>query len=96
MFTVEQPQRDSTRTSAVLLTVCTTEQTRAGQSDIIALMATNLSMSAEAKEESDQRWTRWIAAGARRNRERQKRITRVAIVIAIVFAIWLAKLLVRG
>ena len=59
-------------------------------------MTTNLVMSAEAKEESDQRWTRWIAAGARRNRERQKRVAWVAIVIAIVFAIWLAKLLVLG
>jgi len=53
-------------------------------------------MSAEAKKESDRAWARWIASGARRNRQRQKRVTRVAIVIAIVFAIWLAKLLVLG
>jgi hypothetical protein len=53
-------------------------------------------MSAEAKAESDQRWARWIAAGAKRNRERQKRVTSFAIVIAIAFAIWLSKLLVLG
>jgi len=59
-------------------------------------MTMNLVMSAEAKKESDRAWARWIASGARRNRQRQKRVTRVAIVIAIVFAIWLAKLLVLG
>jgi hypothetical protein len=56
----------------------------------------NLAMSAEAKAESDQRWARWIAAGAKRSRERQKRVTKVAIVIAIAFGMWLSKLLVLG
>jgi hypothetical protein len=65
-------------------------------SDIIALMTTNLTISAEAKAESDQRWAQWIAAGARRNRERQKRAATFAIVVAFVLAIWLAKVLVLG
>lgn len=59
-------------------------------------MLTNLSMSAEAKQESDRQWARWIAAGAKRDRQRRKHVARVAIVIAMVFAIWLAKLLVLG
>ena len=53
-------------------------------------------MSAEAKAESDQRWAQLIATGSKRNRARQERVTKVAIVIAIAFAIWLAKLLVLG
>lgn len=59
-------------------------------------MATNLSMSAEAKQESDQQWARWIKAGVRRDRERHKRVMGFAFVIAIVFAIWVARLLVLG
>ena len=59
-------------------------------------MTTNLTMSAEAKLESDQRWAKWIAAGARRDRERKKRATRIAIVIACVLGLWLAKVLVLG
>lgn len=59
-------------------------------------MTTNLAMSAEAKLESDQRWAKWIAAGARRDRERKKRAARVAIVIALVLCLWLAKVLVLG
>jgi hypothetical protein len=59
-------------------------------------MTMNLAMSAEAKAESDQRWAQWIAAGAKRNRERQERVRRVAIVIAFAFAIWLSKLLILG
>ena len=61
-----------------------------------AFMPMNLSTSAEAKEESDRQWARWIAAGAMRDRQRRKQVTRVAIVIAIVFAIWLVRLLVLG
>jgi tellurite resistance protein len=72
------------------------EQTWPAQSDNMALMTTNLVMSAEAKAESDQRWAQWIATGSKRNRARQERVTKVAIVIAIAFAIWLAKLLVLG
>jgi len=59
-------------------------------------MTTNLTISAESKAESDQRWTQWIAAGARLNRERQKRAARFAIVIAFVLGLWLAKVLVLG
>ena len=59
-------------------------------------MTTNLMMSAEAKAESDQQWARWIAAGAKRDRARQKRVTRIAIVIAIGIAIWVARLVVLG
>jgi hypothetical protein len=59
-------------------------------------MTTNLTMSAEATLESDQRWAKWIAAGARRDRERRKRAARVAIVIACVLSLWLAKVLVLG
>lgn len=59
-------------------------------------MTTNLTMSAEAKLQSDQRWAKWIAAGARRDRERKKRAARVAIVIALVLCLWLAKVLVLG
>jgi hypothetical protein len=76
--------------------LCTTEQTATAPSDIIVLMTTNLTISAEAKAESDQRWAQWIAVGARRDRERQKRAKTFTIVIAIVLAIWLAKLLVLG
>ena len=59
-------------------------------------MTTNLTMSAEAKLESDQRWAKWIAAGARRDRERKQRAARFAIVIACVLSLWLAKVLVLG
>ena len=53
-------------------------------------------MSADAKVESDQRWARWIAAGAKRNRERQKRAGLFAIAIACALGLWLAKVLVLG
>jgi len=59
-------------------------------------MTTNLTMSAEAKLESDRRWAKWIAAGARRDRERKKRAATFAIVIAFVLSLWLAKMLVLG
>ena len=59
-------------------------------------MTTNLTMSDEAKVESDQRWAKWIAAGARRDRERKKRATRMAIVIVLLLSLWLAKMLVLG
>ncbi len=59
-------------------------------------MTTNLSTSAEAKAESDQRWAHWIAAGARRNRKSQKRAATLAIVIGCVLALWLVKVLVLG
>jgi tellurite resistance protein len=59
-------------------------------------MTTNLTMSAEAKAESDQKWAKWIATGVKRNHDRQQRVTRIAIVVAIVFAIWLTKLLLLG
>jgi hypothetical protein len=59
-------------------------------------MATNLAISADAKEESNQQWARWIAKGARRDRDRQKRVIGVAIVVAIVFAVWVARILVLG
>jgi len=59
-------------------------------------MTTNLTMSAEAKAESDQRWAQWIAAGAKRDRERKKRTGLFAIAIACVLALWLAKVLVLG
>jgi hypothetical protein len=59
-------------------------------------MTTNLTMSADAKVESDQRWARWIAAGAKRNRERRKRAKLFAIAIACVLGLWLAKMLVLG
>ena len=58
-------------------------------------MTTNL-ISAEAKLESEQRWAKWIAAGARRDRERKKRAATFAIVIAFVLSLWLAKVLVLG
>jgi hypothetical protein len=59
-------------------------------------MTTNLTMSADAKVESDQKWARWIAAGAKRNREREKRAQLFVITIACVLSLWLAKLLVLG
>ena len=59
-------------------------------------MTTNLTMSAEARLQSDQRWAKWIAAGARRDRERKKRAARLTIVIALVVSLWLAKVLVLG
>jgi hypothetical protein len=59
-------------------------------------MTTDLTISAEAQAESDQRWAKWIAAGARRSRERQKRAATFAIVIACVVSVWLAKVLVLG
>ncbi len=59
-------------------------------------MTTNLTTSAEAKLESDRRWAKWIAAGARRDRERKKRAATFAIVIACVLSLWLAKVLVLG
>jgi hypothetical protein len=60
------------------------------------MTTTNLTMSAEAKAESDQKWAKWIATGVKRDRERRKRVTGIAFVVAIVFAIWLTKLLVLG
>jgi hypothetical protein len=74
----------------------TVEQPRAPQQRIITAMTTNLSMSAEAIAESDRRWAQWIANGARRNRERQKRATTFLIAISFVLALWLAKVLVLG
>jgi hypothetical protein len=59
-------------------------------------MTTNLTMSAAAQAESDRKWARWIAAGAKRNRERQKRVTKFAIVIALAFAVWLTRILILG
>jgi len=59
-------------------------------------MTTNLKMSTDANAESDRRWTQWIAAGAQRNRERQKRVELFAIAIACVLGLWLAKVLVLG
>jgi hypothetical protein len=59
-------------------------------------MTTDPTISAEAKAESDLRWAQWIAAGARRSREKQKRAATFAIVIAFVLALWLAKVLVLG
>ena len=59
-------------------------------------MITDLTISAEAKAEQDQRWAQWIAAGARRNREREKRAATFTIVIASVLGLWLAKVLVLG
>lgn len=59
-------------------------------------MTTNLTISAEDKAESDRRWARWIAAGARRNRERQQRVQLFAVVIMLVLGLWLAKVLVVG
>jgi hypothetical protein len=59
-------------------------------------MTTNLTMSAEATVESDRRWAQWVAAGARRNRERQKQVELFAVVIACVLGLWLVKLLVLG
>jgi hypothetical protein len=59
-------------------------------------MTTNLTISPEAKAEQDQRWAQWIAAGARRNREREKRAARLTIVMASVLGLWLAKVLVLG
>jgi len=59
-------------------------------------MMTNLTMSADAKVESDQRWAQWIAAGAIRNRERQKRAELFVIAITCVLGLWLAKVLVLG
>jgi hypothetical protein len=63
--------------------MCTTEQTFAAN-DSITLMTTDLTMSAAAKVESDQRWAQWIAASARRNREREKRAELFAIAITCV------------
>jgi hypothetical protein len=76
--------------------MCTTEQTLAAQLDMIALMTTNLTISAEAKVDSDRRWAQWIAAGAIRNRERQKRAKMFAIVIGCGLGLWLAKVLFLG
>jgi len=59
-------------------------------------MTTNLTMSADAKVESDRRWAQWIAAGAKRNRESQKRARLFAIATALVLGLWLAKVLVLG
>jgi len=59
-------------------------------------MTTNLTMSADAKQESDQEWARWIAAGAKRNRAREKRAQWFAIAIACVLVLWLIKLVVLG
>jgi hypothetical protein len=59
-------------------------------------MMTNLTISAAAEVESDQRWVQWIAAGATRDRKRQKRAELFAIVIALGMGLWLAKLLVLG
>jgi hypothetical protein len=59
-------------------------------------MTTYLAMSADAKAEFDQRWAKWIAAGARRHRDREKRAGWFAIAIALVLGLWLAKLLVVG
>ena len=96
-------QGDVDRERAVNLLDCQREvlcsqrnRRRPRHSDIIVLMTTNLTISAEAKAESDRRWAQWIAVGARRDRERQKRAARLTIVIAIVLAIWLAKVLVLG
>jgi hypothetical protein len=63
---------------------------------MIALMTTNPTISAEATMESDQRWVQWIAVGAKRNRERQKRAELFATVITLVLGLWLAKVLVLG
>jgi len=59
-------------------------------------MTTNLSMSADAKAESDRRWAQWIAAGAIRNRARQKRNELFAIVSVCALGLWLAKVLLLG
>ena len=59
-------------------------------------MTTNLMKSAAATVETHQRWVQWIAAGATRDRKRQKRAQLFAIVIALVLGLWLAKLLVLG
>lgn len=59
-------------------------------------MTTNLTMSANAKLDSDQRRVQWIAASARRNRDREKRAGLFAIAIACVLGLWLAKVLVFG
>lgn len=84
----------------VLFTVehalCTTAQTRAARSDIIVLMTTNMSDSDEARAELDERWAQWVAAGARRNRDKQKTVGRFAIAIAIALGVWVTTLLVRG
>lgn len=76
--------------------LCTTEQTSASPSHIIVFMTTNLTTSAEAKAESDRRWAQWIAAGAKRSREGQKRAATFAIVIGVVLGLWLVKVLVLG
>ena len=60
------------------------------------MMTTDATVSARATSELDERWAQWIATGARRNREREKRVTTFAIVIAFVLAMWLTKLLVLG
>jgi hypothetical protein len=59
-------------------------------------MTTDLTISAEAKAESDQRWAQWVAAGARQSREGQKRAAAFGIVIAFALGLWLAKVLVLG
>ena len=59
-------------------------------------MTTNQTMSAAATVETDQRWVQWIAAGAARDRKRQKRAGLFAIAIALALGLWLAKLLVLG
>lgn len=48
------------------------------------------------KVESDQRWARWIADGAKSKRARQKRAELCAIAIACVVGLWLAKVLLLG
>ena len=97
LFTLVQPQRSCVVSYAPGRgRLCTTEQTLVAQSEMIALMTTNLTMSADAKVESDQRWAQWIATGARRKRERQKRAEVFAIVMAFALGLWLAKVLVLG
>jgi hypothetical protein len=59
-------------------------------------MTTNLTMSAEAKAEADQRWAQWLATGERRNRQRQKHATTFVIVAASALGLWLVKVLVLG
>ena len=59
-------------------------------------MTTNLSDSHNANAELDQVWAQWVADGARRERERQRSVSRFAIVIAILFAIWLTTFLIPG
>jgi predicted nucleic acid-binding Zn ribbon protein len=66
------------------------------RSGTIAFVTIHAIASAETQAASDRRWADWIAKGAKRERQRQKRVTTVAIVIASLIAVWLAKLLVLG